>query len=209
VKTSEVPVLIVGGGAAGTTLSLELARRGVEARCIDRLPGPAATSRAIVVHARTAELLERVDERLIARYLERGIVNLGYVLHFVDGAGKRSEVRPGIDFTHIDSRYPYMLVHGQSDTENNIRDYLSKAPAQFGCRTACGVESQAPGSLRLLWHDGHVQALLLFCQEVERRWRKWLNRRSWAARLSWAQLARLRKRYPLPPARGFTVFIVT
>ncbi len=34
-KTSEVPVLIVGGGAAGTTLSLELARHGVEARIID------------------------------------------------------------------------------------------------------------------------------------------------------------------------------
>jgi RNA-directed DNA polymerase len=48
---------------------------------------------------------------------------------------------------------------------------------------------------------GNVQALLRFRQDVERRWRKWLNRRSWAVRLSWAQFARLRKRYPLPPAR--------
>jgi len=123
-KSSEVPVLIVGGGAAGTTLSLELARHGVEARTVDRLPEAGVTSRAIVVHARTAELLERIDERLIGRYLQRAIKNKGYILHFVDGSGQRSEVRPGIDFTQIDCRFPCMLIHGQSDTENNIRDYM-------------------------------------------------------------------------------------
>jgi 2-polyprenyl-6-methoxyphenol hydroxylase-like FAD-dependent oxidoreductase len=156
VKTSEVPVLIVGGGAAGTTLSLELARRGVGARCIDRLPAPAVTSRAIVVHARTAELLERVDERLIARYLERCIPNLGYVLHFVDGAGNRSEVRPGIDFTHIDSHYPYMLIHGQSDTEKNIRDYLREELGfAIEWNTRCvDVTQDADGAKATLVHGG-------------------------------------------------------
>lgn len=48
---------------------------------------------------------------------------------------------------------------------------------------------------------GNVQALLRFRREAERRWRKWLNRRSRAAHLNWAQFARLRQRYPLPPAR--------
>lgn len=123
-KTSEVPVLIVGGGAAGTMLSLELARRGVETRTIDRLPAPGDTSRALVVHARTAEILECIDEGLIARYVQRAIHNKGYVLHFVDAEGKRSEVRPGLDFTQLNCRYPYMLIHGQCDTENNIRDYM-------------------------------------------------------------------------------------
>ena len=59
-KTSEIPVLIVGGGAAGTMLALELARRDVAARTVDRLAAPAQTSRAISVHARTAEILERI-----------------------------------------------------------------------------------------------------------------------------------------------------
>ena len=122
--TSEVPILIVGGGSAGTMLSLELARRGVESRTVDRLPGPSETSRALVVHARTAEILERINERLIVRYVERAIHNKGYVLHFVDVNGKRSEVRPGLDFTQLDCRYPYMLIHGQSDSENNIRDLM-------------------------------------------------------------------------------------
>jgi 2-polyprenyl-6-methoxyphenol hydroxylase-like FAD-dependent oxidoreductase len=38
--TTEIPVLIVGGGAVGCVLSMELARRGIEYRCIDRMPGP-------------------------------------------------------------------------------------------------------------------------------------------------------------------------
>jgi len=121
-RTSETPILIVGGGAAGTVLSLELARRGVEFRAVDRLPGPAPTSRAITVHARTLEMLERIDQRLVERYLRRGIHNKGYVLHFVKD-GKRSEVRPGLDFTSIDCRYPYLLIHRQDETETFIRDY--------------------------------------------------------------------------------------
>src|SRR5688572_4614575 len=83
-KKSHVPVLIVGAGAAGTMLTLELARRGIEARTIDRLPRPGDTSKAITVHARTLEILERIDRRLVDRFLNRGIHNKGYVLHFVD-----------------------------------------------------------------------------------------------------------------------------
>jgi 2-polyprenyl-6-methoxyphenol hydroxylase-like FAD-dependent oxidoreductase len=139
-KTTETPVLIVGGGAAGTMLSLELARHGVEARTVDRLPGPGKTSRAITVHARTLEILERIDKRLAERFLARGIHNKGYVLHFVDGAGRRSEVRPGIDFTRLDSRYPFILVHGQDETENEIRDYQRE---EFGRSTEWNTQCTA------------------------------------------------------------------
>jgi 2-polyprenyl-6-methoxyphenol hydroxylase-like FAD-dependent oxidoreductase len=128
-KKSHVPVLVVGAGAAGTMLMLELARRGVAARTIDRLPKAGDTSKAITIHARTLEMLERIDKRLVNRYLDRGIHNKGYVLHFVDGAGRRSEVRPGIDFTTVDSRYSYLLVHRQAETEQFLRDYTRE---QFG-----------------------------------------------------------------------------
>jgi 2-polyprenyl-6-methoxyphenol hydroxylase-like FAD-dependent oxidoreductase len=130
-------VLIVGGGAAGTMLTLELARRGVGSRTIDRLPGPAVTSRAISVHARTAEIFERIDKRLVARYLERGIHNKGYVLHFVDATGRRSEVRPGIDFTGLESRYPFILIHRQDETERYLREYTR---ASFGRDTEWNTE---------------------------------------------------------------------
>ncbi len=157
-KTSKVPVLVIGAGAAGTMLSLELARRGVRVRTVDRLPKPADTSRAITVHARMMEIFERIDKRLIERYLERGIHNKGYVLHFVDAAGKRGEVRPGIDFTGLDSRYPYILVSRQSETEQYLREYTG---AHYGVapdwNTACvDVRQEADGVVATL-ETGRVQ----------------------------------------------------
>jgi len=127
-KTSEVPVLIVGGGAVGCVLSIELARRGVDFRCIDRMPGPARESRAIALHARTIELLELVDKRLSQRILDRDLRHKGYVIHFVRD-GERSEVRPGLDYTSVQSRYNCIMSHNQSETEGFIRDL---ARSEFG-----------------------------------------------------------------------------
>jgi 2-polyprenyl-6-methoxyphenol hydroxylase-like FAD-dependent oxidoreductase len=121
-RTSEIPVLIVGGGAAGSVLSMELARRGVEYRCIDRLPGPARESRAIALHARTIELMDLVDASLSRQMLDRDLWCRGYVMHFVRG-DQRTEVRPGLDFTTVDSRYNCILAHNQSETERFVREY--------------------------------------------------------------------------------------
>jgi NADPH-dependent dioxygenase len=152
----EVPVLVVGGGAAGTMLTLELARRGVKALTVDRLPKASETSNAITVHARSLEIFERIDKRLADRFLERGIHNLGYVLHFVDGAGKRSEVRPGIDFRGLDSRYKFILVNRQSETEQYLREYASAhygGSVEWG--TQCvGVQPDADGVTATLETDG-------------------------------------------------------
>jgi 2-polyprenyl-6-methoxyphenol hydroxylase-like FAD-dependent oxidoreductase len=119
---SEVPVLIVGGGAVGCVLAMELARRGVEYRCIDRMPGPGRESRAIALHARTIELFDLVDKTLSQRLLERDLWCRGYVMHFLRD-GERTEVRPGLDYTVVDSRYNCILSHNQSETEGFVRDY--------------------------------------------------------------------------------------
>jgi NADPH-dependent dioxygenase len=157
-----IPVLIVGGGAAGTMLHLELARRGVVARSIDRLPGPAPTSRAVTIHARTAEIMERIDQRLIDRYMARALPSKGYVLHFVDDAGRRSEVRPGLDFTTLDSRYPRLYVHGQHETEQVLRDYLRDVHDQgtdWGCELV-DVEHIDEGVLAHVQHaDGRKESI--------------------------------------------------
>jgi len=121
-KTSDVPVLIVGGGPSGCTLSMELARRGIEYRCIDRIPGPGRESRAIAMHARTIEMLDLVDEELSRWVLNRDLWCKGYVMHFLR-EGERTEVRPGLDFTTVDSRYNCILAHNQSETETLIREY--------------------------------------------------------------------------------------
>jgi len=125
-KYSQIPVLIVGGGAAGTMLALALARQDIAARVVDRLPGPSKYSRAITVHARTLEIFEQIDPLLVQRYLERGVHSPGYVMHFVDDKGKRRDVRPGLDFTDLPSRYPFLLVHSQDETEATLRNYLEE-----------------------------------------------------------------------------------
>jgi NADPH-dependent dioxygenase len=180
-KSSEVPVLIVGGGAAGTMLSLELARHGVEARTVDRLPAAGDTSRALVVHARTAEILERIDERLIKRYVDRAIHNKGYVLHFVDADGNRSEVRPGLDFTQLDCRYPYMLIHGQCDSENNIRDFMRdeyRFEIEWGT-TCTGIEQHGDGVTATLVHGDEQERVrcqyLIACDGINSRVRRFLE----------------------------------
>jgi group II intron reverse transcriptase/maturase len=48
---------------------------------------------------------------------------------------------------------------------------------------------------------GNAAALSRLRYEAERVWRKWLNRRSRAARMSWQVFERFRTRYPLPNPR--------
>lgn len=120
------PVLIVGAGAAGSMLALELSRHGVDYRIVDRLPQASAYSRAVTVHARTLEILERIDPLLVQRYLDLGIHCPGYVMHFVGQDQVRREIRPGLDFTRLPSRYPMLLLNAQNDTEGLLQQYLKE-----------------------------------------------------------------------------------
>src|SRR5207237_3595728 len=99
-------------------------RRCVEYRCIELMPGPGRETRAIAMHARTVEMLDLVDKELSNRILERDLWCKGYVMHFVRD-GERSEVRPGLDYTTVDSRYNCIFAHSQSETESFVRDYTA------------------------------------------------------------------------------------
>src|ERR1700722_2602586 len=67
-KTFTTDVLICGAGAAGLTLAIDLARRGVAFRLIDKLPGPFAGSRGKGIQPRSQEVFEDlgVIDRLVA-----------------------------------------------------------------------------------------------------------------------------------------------
>src|SRR5260370_42643262 len=95
-------VLILGGGPTGMTGALELARFGIEVRIIEKTPEPATTSRAIGVQARTLELLEQ--RGLAAQLVEAGHPGFAASIY---GGGKRVF---RLDFSHIDSRYNYLLL---------------------------------------------------------------------------------------------------
>lgn len=48
---------------------------------------------------------------------------------------------------------------------------------------------------------GNYRALARFCREVHELWRKWLDRRSQRAKMTWERFNRLLQRYPLPKPR--------
>jgi len=150
--TVDVPVLVVGAGAAGTMLGLDLARHGIEARVVDRLPGPTAQSRAITVHARMLEIFEHIDPALAATYLARGQQSPGYVMHYVTAEGRRHAVRPGLDYTALPSRYPFLLVNSQRETERFLREYWQE---RYGSGPEWGVTCTAVNVA-----DGYVTATL-------------------------------------------------
>ena len=113
-------VLIAGAGPSGLLLALELCRHGVRPRLIDPLPGPSPLSRAVVVHARTLELLDR--HGLAARFVERGEI--------VRGAALRRQGRTVASFPlgRIGeglSPFPFVLIISQDQTEGLLREALA------------------------------------------------------------------------------------
>ena len=80
------------------------------------------------------------------------------MLHFVDGAGHRSEVRPGIDFTTVDSRYSFLLVHRQSDESNTCASSRARITAsrRTGTRPSVDVRQDETGVTATL-ETGGVQ----------------------------------------------------
>ena len=61
VVPSRIPVLVVGAGPAGLMTAVELVRRGVPVRIVDKLSEPSPFSKALGVWPRTFELLRRVN----------------------------------------------------------------------------------------------------------------------------------------------------
>jgi 2-polyprenyl-6-methoxyphenol hydroxylase-like FAD-dependent oxidoreductase len=174
--TTEIPVLVVGAGAAGTMLALALARHGVEARVVDRLPAPSPYSRAVTVHARMLEIFEQIDPGLVDTYLDQGNRSPGYVMHYVTPEGSRHEVRPGLDFRSLPSRYRFLLVNSQRETERILRDYLharfERAP-EWGV-TCTAVQDGGDHALATLQHaDGREERVrcryLVACDGVNSR----------------------------------------
>jgi 2-polyprenyl-6-methoxyphenol hydroxylase-like FAD-dependent oxidoreductase len=110
-------VLIVGAGPVGLVLACELARRDVGLRLIDKLPRPTTESRAIVVHARSLEMLERIG--VVDELMATGIKVTGAQFH-ADGV-----TRAEIALNTVDSPYPFSVTLPQTETERILRERLA------------------------------------------------------------------------------------
>ena len=118
---SEVDVLVVGGGPTGLMAAAGLTTAGVTCRVVDQAPARPGTSRALVVHARSLELLAKlgVAERLVARgrrsVRARTYVNRRPAVQVTFGAGGGSD----------DTPFPFALFVSQVETERVLDEYLA------------------------------------------------------------------------------------
>jgi 2-polyprenyl-6-methoxyphenol hydroxylase-like FAD-dependent oxidoreductase len=142
------PVLIVGAGPTGLTAALELSRMGVPVRLIDKREAPAATSRAIGVQARTLELFEQ-------RGLAEEMLRLGNRGRFASIYGGSKRVFR-LDFGHVESRYPFVLLISQAETERILRE----AVARQGVTPQWNTELVGIGQDALSQDVSPVQAIL-------------------------------------------------
>ena len=113
-------ILITGAGPTGLTLAIELARRGLQPTIIDKKEGLSEKSKAIVLHSRTLELLEKTG--VADELLDHGLHCNGAVFHEDQQELFRLQLQRLRGKTH----YDYFLNVSQSDTEAILADRLEQ-----------------------------------------------------------------------------------
>lgn len=113
-----VDVLIVGAGPVGLTMAAQCLRYNISCRIIEKRAAPSKESRALVIHAKTLELLRFVG--VSKTFVRKGLPIEKGLIHF-NGKPKLT-----LDLTSIDTPYPYALSLDQSDTERILEAHLKK-----------------------------------------------------------------------------------
>jgi 2-polyprenyl-6-methoxyphenol hydroxylase-like FAD-dependent oxidoreductase len=114
----QAQVLVVGSGPVGLTTALGLTLRGVCCRIIDKEKLPTDKSKAIVIHARTLEMLEGMG--VVEQFLKIGHkVNATNFLH-------GDQLLVHLKFEDMEGPYRFALMIPQSETERLLTEALAK-----------------------------------------------------------------------------------
>lgn len=163
-QQSPVDVLICGAGAAGLTLAIDLARRGVSFRLIEKAASPFHGSRGKGIQPRTQEIFE--DLGILEQILAAGGAYPPERLYNVDGTHTDTEV---IEHQQPTPAEPYQqpLMLPQFLTEGVMRERLLELGhcPEFGCAlvsfeqdvngvTALIVGNDGEQTLRVRWLVG-------------------------------------------------------
>lgn len=122
-------VLVVGAGAAGLTLAVDLARRGVNFRLIEKADGPFQGSRGKGIQPRTQEIFE--DLGVVDRLFARGGRYPVQRVYDADGGFTDSAMMTTVSPSPTEP-YRSALMAPQFATEGVLRDRLAElghAPA--------------------------------------------------------------------------------
>lgn len=115
---STVDVLVVGAGPVGLTAAVELRRRGVSCRIVDRLPERLPYAKAVGIQPRTLELWDRMG--LVGDVLESAVPLRGQLV-YVDGE-KRETLRMALP-----PEVPYgFAALPQYETERILEAFLAR-----------------------------------------------------------------------------------
>ncbi|MGW6703990.1 FAD-dependent oxidoreductase [Streptomyces sp. NPDC054956] len=150
--TSGPDVLVVGAGPVGLCTAVELVRRGVRVRVVDRRPEPRTGTRACTVWQRSLEVFDLMGLP-IEEYVASGVPYTFRTHHF---SGHPPHVR---DAAQPDTPYPLPLLIGQQDTVAMLTRHLSALGVEVERdRTAEPVAQDADGvTVRLESSDGSAE----------------------------------------------------
>jgi 2-polyprenyl-6-methoxyphenol hydroxylase-like FAD-dependent oxidoreductase len=141
--TQNPAVVIVGAGPVGLVAACELPRRAVDIRIIDKLAEPTTESRAIAIHARSCDMLDRMG--VLDDLIATGVKSTGMNM-FANG---KKMFRAPLDT--VDSAFPYALITAQTETERVLTEHL----------TGLGVTIERGVTLAELQQDADAVHLVL------------------------------------------------
>jgi len=146
-SSRETEVLVVGAGPTGLLLAGDLAAAGVACTVVERRDGESNLTRAFAVHARTLELLD-------ARGVADELVETGEPL----GALRLFD-KVEVDLSRLPTRFPFLLVTPQYETERVLEERAGGLGAQIvrGVQFV-GLRQDADGvDVDVRAEDGSVQ----------------------------------------------------
>jgi 2-polyprenyl-6-methoxyphenol hydroxylase-like FAD-dependent oxidoreductase len=122
--TDIIDVLIIGAGPTGGMLALELAMQNISFRIIDSEPIRSDKSRALVLHSRTLELLNRHGGG-VEELIKQGRVNMGIRMFSNMKFVFEMDIN---DIGFTDTMFPAPLMISQAETES----FLDKELLKYG-----------------------------------------------------------------------------
>ena len=137
-RQADARILIVGAGPTGLTAAVELARRGIAPRIIDRKEAPTPLSKAVGISPHSLDLLEPsgISERLLAK---------GLRIRHVRFSTEERELGV-VDISALPHRFNFLLSLPQRDTEAIMVGRLAELGVEVEWRTSlAGLEESAVG----------------------------------------------------------------